>query len=129
MGSFGNYLENKILDHIVGKTSYTMPTAYLAVGTGATDAGLTGEPSGSGYARVTTAGADWAAASGGANTNANTLAFPQATGDWGVMTHFAIYDAASGGNMLAWGALTASKTVENKDILRFEAGDLDMTLD
>lgn len=129
MGSFSDYLENKILDHIVGKTSYTMPTAYLAVGTGGADTGLTGEPAGMGYARVATSGTDWNAASAGAIDNANILSFPQATGDWGTMTHFALYDASTGGNCLGWAALTASKTVENKDILRFEAGDLDLTLD
>lgn len=129
MGSFADYLENKILDHITGKTAYAKPTAYLAVGTGGADTGLTGEPSGDNYARVATAGGDWNAAAAGSVDNASILSFPQASGDWGVMTHFALYDAAAAGNCLAWGALTASKTVENKDILRFEAGDLIITLD
>ena len=30
MGSFTDYLENKVLDHVVGKTSFTMP-AVVAV--------------------------------------------------------------------------------------------------
>jgi len=40
MGSFSNYAEVKILDHVVGKTSFTMPIAYVTLATAdPTDAG------------------------------------------------------------------------------------------
>lgn len=131
MGSFSNYAENKILDHIVGKTSYTMPTAYIALSTAdPTDAGtgLT-EPVGGAYARKATTGADWAAAASGATSNATVLSFPQATGSWGTITHFALMDAATAGNMIGHGALTASKVISTGDTATFSIGDLDITLD
>jgi len=129
-GSFGDYAENKILDHITGKTSFTKPTAYVALSTAdPTDDGSgIAEPSGNGYARVTTSGSDWNAASSGATSNATAISFPTATGSWGTITHFALYDASSGGNMLAHGDLDSSQAISTNQIARFAAGELDITL-
>jgi hypothetical protein len=131
MGSFADYLEVELLDHLFGKGSYTPPTIYVGLSTADPTDDATGlaEPSGNNYARVQTAAADWNAASGGATANANAITFNQASGSWGTITHFALFDAASGGNMLAHGALTASKSVGAGDTPSFAAGDLDVTLD
>ena len=113
MGSFSDYWENEILDHLFSKGSYTPPTIYLALSTadpGDNGAGLS-EPSGNGYARAATAASDWNAASGGALDNADVIEFPEATGAWGTVTHFALLDAASGGHLLAHGMLSQSKTI------------------
>lgn len=131
MGSFSDYWENEILDHLFGNGSYTPPTIYLALSTadpGDDGTGLS-EPSGNGYARAVTAASDWNAASGGALDNANVIEFPEATGAWGTITHFALLDAASGGNLLAHGALSQSKTIASGDTARFAAGDLEINLD
>ena len=131
MGSFSDYWENKILDHIFGKDNYTPPTIYVGLSTtDPTDAGsgLT-EPSGNGYARVQTSASDWNAASNGSVDNACNITFAQATGNWGTTTHFALFDAATAGNMLAYGALSQSKSISESDTARFEAGDLDISLD
>lgn len=108
MTGFTDRTSQGILNHIVGKTAlYTLPTAYVALFTAVgTDAG-TGftEPTVGAYARVATAAADWAAASGSAPSqisNANMLTFPTATADWGSIVAFGLYDAASTGNLLAW---------------------------
>jgi hypothetical protein len=61
--------------------------------------------------------------------NANEITFPQASGNWGTLTHFALFDTASGGNMLAHGALSISKTISSEDTAKFAAGDLDVSLD
>jgi hypothetical protein len=129
--SFANYLENKVLDHITGKTSYTKPTAYIGLSTAnpTDDASGLAEPSGNGYARVTTSGSDWAAAASGATSNAAAITFPEASGSWGTITHFAIFDAASDGNMLAYGALSSSETIDSGETPRFSIGELDITLD
>lgn len=37
-------------------------------------------------------------------------------------------DAATGGNLLAYGTLTASKTIASGDVFRIPTGDLDITL-
>ncbi len=131
MGSFADYWENEILDHLFGKGSYTPPTIYVGLSTAdpADDASGLAEPSGNGYARVATSGADWNAASGGTIDNANEITFGQASGSWGTLTHFALFDAASGGNMLAHGSLSISKTISSGDTAKFAAGDLDVSLD
>jgi hypothetical protein len=129
-GSFADYLELKILDHITGKTSYTKPTCYVGLSTADpldTAAGLA-EPSGNGYARVATDGDDWNAAASGATSNANAITFPTASGSWGTITHFALFDAATAGNMLAHGSLSASQAITTNQIARFAAGELDITL-
>lgn len=128
--SKSDYLENKINDHIVGKTSYTMPTAYVALFTAApSDSGGGTEVSGGSYARKSTAGADWNASSGGSISNANAITFVTATGSWGTVTHFGVFDASSAGNLLFWAALTTSKTISNGDTASFAAGALVHTED
>jgi hypothetical protein len=131
MGSFSNYWENEILDHLFGKGAYVPPTIYVALSAadpGETGAGLS-EPVGSGYARVYTAGGDWNAANSGLLDNAGAIVFNAATGDWGTLTHFALFDALTGGNMLAHGTLTLAKTVGSGDTVQFAPGDLSVTLD
>ena len=62
-------------------------------------------------------------------TNSAAIEFAAASGgNWGTITHVAIFDASSGGNMLGWSALTTSRTINDGDILRIPAGDLDITL-
>lgn len=131
MGSFSDYAELKILDHIVGKTSFTMPTVYVALFTVTpSDAAASGtECSGGSYARKSTAGSDWSAAASGAISNAAAITFATATASWGTVVAFALFDAATSGNMLAWGALTASKAIDSGDTAQFNIGELDITLD
>lgn len=125
-----DYAENKVLDHLNGKSSYTMPTVYVALFTAApSDAGGGTEVSGGSYARVATSGATWSAASGGAASNAAAITFPTATASWGTVTHYATFDASSSGNMLRWAALTASKTIGSGDTASFAIGALSMTED
>ena len=130
MGSFGNYSEDKILDHVTGKTSFTMPTAYVALSTAdpTDDASGIAEPSGNGYARVATTGATWDAASGGATANAAAISFPTASGSWGTITHFALYDASTDGNMLAHGELDTPTAITTNQIATFAIGAFDITL-
>lgn len=125
--SFSNFLENKVLLHVFGATPYTAP-ATLYVGLFTSNPGEAGggtEVSGGSYARQT------AAFTVAANLASNTAAveFPTASASWGTITYAAIFDAASGGNMLAYGALTASKTIATGDVFRIPAGDYDITLD
>ena len=131
MGSFADYWEDEILDHIFGKGTYTAPTIYVGLSTAdpLDDASGLAEPVGGSYARVTTAAGDWDVASGGAPANATAITFPEATGDWGTLTHFALFDAPTAGNMLCHGTLSASKAIDTSDTASFAIGDLDVTLD
>jgi hypothetical protein len=131
MGGFSDYWENKILDHIFGKGSYTPPTIYVGLSTAdPTDNGSgLSEPTGNGYARVQTSASDWNAASNGSLDNAGNITFAQASSNWGTITHFALFDATTAGNMLAYGVLSQSKSISESDTARFEAGDLQISLD
>lgn len=125
-----DYLENKILDHILGKTAYTMPAVYVGLFTAApSESGGGTEVSGGSYARKSTVGADWNAASGGSSSNANAIVFITPTGSWGTITHYGIFDAASGGNLLRYAVLTASKTIGSGDPVSFPAGSIVCTED
>lgn len=129
-GSKSDFLENKILDHTTGKTSYTMPSVWVGLFTAApSDAGGGTEVSGGSYARKSTAGADWNAAASGSTSNANAITFVTPTGSWGTATHFGLFDAATTGNLLWWGSLTTSKTIGSGDTASFAAGALVLTDD
>jgi hypothetical protein len=110
MGSFGNYLENELLDHILGNGVYTPPTIYIALSTiDPTDDGSgLAEPTYSAYARVQHD--NWSVATSRATHNIGDLTFPQkADGLSETISYWAAYDAASGGNMLAQGAFSLAK--------------------
>lgn len=132
--SFSDYLENKLLDHAFGATAYSAPaTLYVGLSTTpiADDGSGITEPSGGAYARVavTNSPANWPAAVGGAKANGTAVTFPQATAGWGTLTHAFVSDAASGGNILAAGALATSRSVNPGDTLRFDTGEIDLALD
>lgn len=133
MGSFGDWLEDEVLDHIFMKSWAALSNIWvgLSIADPLDDASGNDEPSGSAYARVSTVSGDWNASTGSPSTvdNANDLTFPEATGDWGTVSHFTLWDAATVGNMLAHGSLSASKPIGNGDTAKFAAGDLDVTLD
>ena len=130
MSGFSDYWENEILDHLFDKGVYAPPTIYVALSTAdpGDDGAGASEPAGGSYARVQTSNADWTGASGGAIGNANAIEFAQATADWGTITHFALYDTAVGGHLLAYGPLSSAKTVAVGDLVRFPAGALTVTL-
>lgn len=125
--SFSNFLETEILDHVFGGNAYTAPaTLYLALYTAApSDTGGGTEVSGASYARQSAA----MTVSGDTATTSASVEFPAAGGSWGTVTHVGVFDALSGGNLLAYGALTASKAIDTGDIFRIPAGSLDITLD
>jgi len=132
MAGFSDYWENEVLDHLFGKGAYAPPTVlYVALSAAdpGDDGAGTAEPAGGSYARIETSHADWAGASGGAICNADAIEFAQATSAWGTITHFALYDAALGGNLLVSGPLTDTGTVAAGDTVRFAPADLTVTLD
>lgn len=130
-----DYLENKLLDHLLRNTAYSKPaTLYFALFTADPgESGVTGEVSGGSYARaaVTNDNTNFpqcALTGTPAKTNGTTITFPTASASWGTVTHWAIYDAASGGtNMIAHGALPASRVVSSGDTPKFAIGALSIT--
>jgi hypothetical protein len=126
MSAMTNYLENKVLDHVLGTASYTMPTVYLALFTAVADgeAGTVTEVSGNGYARQLCV---FDAAASGTAANAAQETFTASGGNWGTITHWGLYDAETNGNLLIYGALDASRTINDGDSLTFAAGAIDIT--
>jgi len=134
MGSMGDYAELKLLEHMTGKTSWTMPTAYMSLSTADhTDTGVTtGEPvTTTAYIRQATSGGHWSAAAAGAIVNSGAITFPQATGSWGTIAYFGIWDNATpgSGGLLAWGAVSPTKVVSSGDTLQFAANAVSITAD
>ena len=126
MSALSDYAENKLLDHILGTTSFTMPTTvYVGLSTGSFGDDNSGtELTGNGYARKSIS---FGAASSGTASNDAAVEFAAATGSWGTVSHFGLYDASTGGNLLIHGALTASKVIATGDILKIAIGDMDIT--
>lgn len=138
MSAASNFLESALLEHFRG-TQLPLPSNFfVALHTAdPTDAALTGTEvtttAWPAYARQTvgsplssawTASAD-EAGGGKQITNANTINFPANNGTGSVqVTHFSIWDAATGGNMWAHAPLTASKTIDPTDIFSAIPGSL-----
>jgi hypothetical protein len=133
LDAMSNFLETELLDHVLNNDAYTSPTiVYIALYTAApSDAGGGTEVSGGAYGRVALDSSTtnkWTNA-GGTADNISAITFTQATASWGTVTHMGIFDASTAGNLLLWGTLTTSRTVNNGDTFEFAAGDLDVTFD
>lgn len=122
-----NFLENEILDHVLRNQVYTPPAAiYVGLSTanpGEDGAGLA-EPVGNNYSRQSVG---FGAAVGGTVSNTAEIPFTASGGNWGTITHFALFDAASGGNMLYYAPLTASRVLNDGSSASFGIGELDVS--
>mgnify|MGYP001016290781 FL=1 len=134
-GSFSDYLEQKVLNHVFGATAYSAPgTLYFALFTAApSDSGGGTEVTGGSYARValtnnTTNFPNATGTSPTSKSNGVAVTFPTASANWGTVVAFGIFDASSGGNLICWADLTANKTVNNGDTASFAASALTITL-
>ena len=146
MSASSNYLETRLLDHALGTTTFTKPTTvYVALFNNTSGNALTNletgnvftdeVPVGAGgtataYARQSVTFAAASSPGGSASSNA-TVTFPTATPTgYGTVSHVAIVDnaTAGAGNVLFFGALTASKVVDAGDTFTIQSGSLTVTL-
>ncbi len=142
--SMTNYLENKLIDAFLRGQSYTMPaTVYVGLYTVCpTDSTAGTEATGGSYARVavTSSLANWAgtqgagttvasSGTGGTTSNNNAITFPTATADWGTVNCFGYFTASSGGTLIFYAALTASRNITNGSTASFAAGTLTFQID
>jgi hypothetical protein len=130
MSSFSDYTENLVLTYLFTTGSVTRPTAwYVGLFTAApSDTGGGTEVSGNSYARVVTG---TISGSGTATTfsNAAAIEFAAASGgNWGTVGWAGIFDASTGGNLLAWAPLTTSRVINDGDVFRIPATSLTITL-
>jgi len=134
MANLSSYAERKILDHLFKNTAYTSPSAYIALfTTDPTDSASGTEVSGNGYARVQIDTVMSSATTGSDNssiTNGSNITFAAASGGaFGTITHIGIFDAATTGNLIAHGALAASKVISDGDTFQIQTGNLTITID
>jgi len=130
MSAKSNYLEGKLIEHVLRNVSFTSPSAvYLSLHTANPDEDGSGaELSGNGYSRQAIT---FGAHSNGACSNTSVEEFTASGGAFGAVTHFGIWDGATAGgspdNLLYYGALTNPKTIADGDTLRFAAGAITIT--
>jgi hypothetical protein len=130
MTDMSDFLENELLDHSLAVASWTSPAnvycALFTASTGLESNSPSAEVSGGAYARVAIT---FSVASGGTTSNSAAITFTTATANWGTVSHVAIMDASSAGNVLYWGALSSSVAVNTDYTFEIAIGDLDVTLD
>ena len=131
--AMSNYLEAKLINHVLRNTAFTTPDTSVYVGliqfyeSDTLEAGtLTQEVSGGSYARQQHTA--WDDPSGaGVTENTGTITFPTATADWGLVSGVIIADQATAGNVLLHGPLTTPRDVVTGDVFKFNDGDLDIS--
>ena len=133
MADMSNYLENKLCNHIFRNMTFNSP-AFTYIGLFTSSAGLeennlliATEVTEASYSRLPCSSATFTAPSDGMIENVNALIFPTATTNWGSITHIALLDAATDGNVLMWKELTSPESINIGDSLRFLSGDLDLS--
>lgn len=134
MSAFSDYLEGQLINATIRGGSYTGGLVYIALfTTNPTDAKTGTELADSGYIRQVagspaSSGFDAPDATGGNTANSAVITFPAVVDAQVVVTHWAIFDAQSSGNMLYHAALTNIKTLDVSDVLSFPIGALTVTL-
>lgn len=130
MSAASDFLENALLNHVLGGSTYTQPAdiyvALMKASAQDNNSGSGQEVSGGSYARqIVTFGA----ASSGTSTNTNELTFEALSGVSATpISHIALYDASTAGNLLFHGALTTPKTVADGEDAVIRVGQLTISL-
>jgi hypothetical protein len=122
-----NYLAKAILKHVVGLGAAPTGDVYLALGTSSPNASdedtWSGELSGSGYARQLI---PMGPVASHAITNSADVVFPEATANWGSVSHYGLW---VGGKLLAYAPFgpfgsPSPVTVNTGEVLRVKANQL-----
>jgi hypothetical protein len=123
--SASDYLETKLLNHVLRNAAFTQPSAlYMALHTADPgDSGTASEVTGGSYAQQTIAFGSTAGSTAVSSGVVNFASMPACT-----VTHFSIRDA-SGGNPLFIGPLSTPQTVTAGQTLTFPAGQVSVSAD
>ena len=136
--AFTNAGSAAVLNGLVGKTtSVPLSNCYLALSSTAPNAdgsNFTEPDAAKGYARAVigmngqSATQVMTVPSGGVTQNKDIIFFPEASASWGTLTHFGLFTAASGGNLMLYGALSEPITVAANYVPLFRVGNFSLTL-
>ena len=128
---------NLFLDHLVGTDLIEGRGTSVHIGLSSTapnrdGSGYTEPAAATGYARVgigkNTNLQCMEKAKSGAATNESTIFFPEAMASWGKLTYYLLFDAATGGNLLAYGPLDDPISPEKGKVPIIRPGNLTMTM-
>lgn len=133
-GSASNYLEEKYINAAFRGESFPVPTQlYLALYTASPgEGGGINEVTSGWYSRQDMAqGAAIATAftppADGTTSNAKNILFPAVTTASVTITHVALHDAPTGGNMLYYTDLVQAKTLQIGDVFSVPVGGMSIT--
>lgn len=117
------YLRSKIVKHVKGEASFTMPSnLYLAIYSSDPTINDTGtEAAGGSYARQLLS---FAAESNGSAFSNTSESFTMPAGSW---THWGIRDASSGGNLMYFGAFDIKIDTAAGGTIPINSGDISIT--
>jgi hypothetical protein len=132
--SFGDAVENKILDHIVANATYTAPAPYLGLWTStltdASTAATAGELTYTTYARQSISSTNMSPAASGSVTNDVAITFAAVTAGGGTVTFWMLCSSSSGaGDNICWGTATSTVISTTQTPPTVAIGGLVITLD
>jgi len=127
------YFMNLLANYTLGGRRDTALPSPLYLGLSSTAPNLNGgnvrEPSigsATGYAR--TALPQLSDAVNGTVVNEGMISMPESVTAWGTMTHWVIFDAASGGHLLMYGQFANPKSVSAQAALSLRQGELELSV-
>jgi hypothetical protein len=138
MSAASNYTETNVINALLRGVTFPLPTkTYISL--------HTASPGEAGGSEVTTGafpayvrkeaeaggliGSGWAAPTDGVTQNANQIIYPSHDGAASLtVTHWAVYDAATAGNLLFYAPLTTARTLQIGDVFVFDVNALTVTM-
>ena len=131
MGKLSIVGENLWLDHILKVATYT-PTGdnYLALSTAdfLEDGSGAAEPVGNNYTRTVISASFTTVADARMISNDVLITCPTASGSWGTITHWAIFDHITAGRLLAYGAFAVGKSIASGQTPKVAIGEIDISV-
>jgi hypothetical protein len=124
--SKSSYLRTKQIEAALKATAFTgVGTLYMSLHTASPGLTGTNEVSGNAYARTVIA---FGASASGTVTNSGAVTFPAPTpSNWGTVTHFGIWDAATATNLYYQDALTNSVATSVGVAVSFPVGSVSVS--
>ena len=119
--------KNLVLNYLMRGVAGTAPSAwYVALFTDDPAESISNEVDVAEYVRKSVT---FGAALGGVVRNAADVTWDETTEDWGTITHYAIFDAATDGNLLVSGTLDTDVIADTGTTLTLGAGTVEVTLE
>lgn len=138
MSAASDYTENNVINSLLRGVVFPVPSkTYVSL--------HTANPTDAGGAEVTTTafpayvrreaeqggaiGTGWTAPSNGVTNNAKQLVYPGFNGPSPItVTHWAVYESATGGNILFYAALATPRQLQTGDVFVFDVNSLTVTM-